>query len=257
MRVEGKNRCLCSANWCKASMNGDRRLAYCRELRLTADLRSRPEVSREQKGKAVVKREYYSLLECVRKLQKNYRVYLQEIEICGKNDPALAVLKVFLQNYGEIAAQFNERWKEFPLFYFQKVLQAAYRKPLPDSTWLMLKKGVGRADVAVDRNTAFIAGKNADNTLFCYRSNEDISVVSMELERVYSYLLERDEGRFPAARLGYVTAILHRSVEFDGPECPQMLFGGRIAGLSLWDCWWNLPCCFCGRDAGMFPLRFA
>lgn len=121
----------------------DRRLAYCRELRLTADLRSRPEVSREQKGKAVVKREYYSLLECVRKLQKNYRVYLQEIEICGKNDPALAVLKVFLQNYGEIAAQFNERWKEFPLFYFQKVLQAAYRKPLPDSTWLMLKKGWG------------------------------------------------------------------------------------------------------------------
>lgn len=210
----------------------DRRLAYCRELRLTADLRSRPEVSREQKGKAVVKREYYSLLECVRKLQKNYRVYLQEIEICGKNDPALAVLKVFLQNYGEIAAQFNERWKEFPLFYFQKVLQAAYRKPLPDSTWLMLKKGVGRADVAVDRNTAFIAGKNADNTLFCYRSNEDISVVSMELERVYSYLLERDEGRFPAARLGYVTAILHRNVEFDGPECPQMLFGGENSWLE-------------------------
>lgn len=53
-----------------------KRLAYCRELRLTVDLRTRPEVSKALKGKAVVKKEYYSLLECVRKLQKNYRVYL-------------------------------------------------------------------------------------------------------------------------------------------------------------------------------------
>lgn len=209
----------------------DKRLAYCRDLCLTADLRTRPGVEQGQKEKAVIKKEYYSLLECVRKLQKNYNVYLQEIEVSGKNDPALAVLKVFLQNYGEIVAQFNDRWKELPLFYFQKVLQAAYRKPEPDSTWLVLKKGIGSADVTVEKNTAFVAGKNADNTLFCYRSDENISVVSMEIERIHSYLLERDSGRFPAARLGYVTAILHNDIQLDG-ECPQVLFGGGNSRLE-------------------------
>lgn len=210
----------------------DKRLAYCRDLRLTADLRTRPEVDQGLKGKDIVKKEYYSLLECVRKLQKNYRIYLQEIETSGKNDPAIAVLKVFLQNYGEIAAQFNNRWKEFPLFYFQNVLRAAYRKPVPDSTWLVLKKGAGSADVAVEKNTAFVAGKNADNTLFCYRSNEDISVVSMEIGRIYSYLLERDAGRFPAARLGYVTAILRNDIQLDDPEHPRALFGGEGSRLE-------------------------
>lgn len=209
-----------------------KRLAYCRELRLTADLRTHPEVSKALKGKAVVKKEYYSLLEGVRKLQKNYRVYLQEIESSGKNDPALAVLKVFVQNYGEIAANFNDRWKEFPLFYLERVLHAAYRKPSSDSTWLVLKKGIGTGDVTVAKNTAFIAGKNADNTLFCYRSNEDISVVSLELERLCSYLLERDTGRFPAARLGYVTAILHREIHLHDRERPQELFGGKNSRLE-------------------------
>ena len=209
----------------------DKRLSYCRDLRLTADLRARPSVGKMKTDQAIIKKEYYSLLECVRKLQGNYPVYLREIENYGKNDPALAVLKVFLQNYGEIATQFNDRWKEFPLFYFQKVLQAAYRRPVPDSTWLVLKKGVGSAAVAVEKNTAFVAGKNADNTSFCYRSNEDISVVSMEIERVYSYLLERDAGRFPAARLDYVTAILRNDIQL-GRDCPQALFGGENSRLE-------------------------
>lgn len=211
----------------------DRRLAYCRELRLTKELRARPLVrAGNSTGLAGIKKEYYSLLECVRKLQQNYDVYLEGIGTSGKNDPAIAVLKVFLQNYSEVAACFNERWSSLPSFYFEKILHAGFRKPLPDVTWLVLKKGTGDTDVKVDEGTAFIAGKNSDNTLFCYRSSREVTIGDMEIERMYSYFLERDPGRFPAARLDYVTAILRNEIDVQNVGTPQALFGGKESRLE-------------------------
>lgn len=206
----------------------DRRLAYCRDLRLTLDLRARPDLSQTNGiDRDTVKKEYYSLLEVVRKLQQNYDVYLEGIEVSGKNDPALAVLKVFLQNYGEITARFNNRWGDFPSFYFENILHAGYRKPEPDSAWLVLEKGSGDADVTVGKNTAFVAGKNEDNTPFCYRSVKDVVVGEMEVEQIYSYFLEKDGGRFPAARLDYVTAILRNEIQVCDLQHPHVLFGGE------------------------------
>lgn len=213
----------------KTKLDGwDRRLAYCRDLRLTLDLRLRPALSEVgQADRYTVKKEYYSLLEIVRKLQQNYDVYLKEIENSGKNDPALAVLKVFLQNYGEITTRFNERWANIPSFYFEKILHAGFRKPEPDVTWLVLKKSAGDADVTVKKNTAFIAGENEDNTPFCYRATKDVEVGDMEVEQIFSYFLEKDKGRFPAARLDYVTAILRNEIEVCDVEHPYVLFGGE------------------------------
>lgn len=205
----------------------DRRLAYCRDLRLTADLRSRPGLMGEGGGKEAVKKDYYGLLEVVRKLQGSYAVYLDDIERSGKNDPALAVLDMFLHNYCRVVSSFNARWKDFPDFYFERILHAGFKKPEADSVWVAFKRNPGVEDVEVPVGTGFVTGMNADNTPFCYRSREAVTVDRMEIGRVFSYYLERDEERFPAARVKGVTAILRNEMEVCNPEHPQVLFGGE------------------------------
>ena len=71
-----------------------------------------------------------------------------------------------------------------------------------------------------------MAGKNPDGSPFCYRSVEDLTVGDLEIARVYSYLLERDPGRFPAARMGYVTKILKKEIGICNAGTPRELFGG-------------------------------
>lgn len=203
-----------------------KRLAYCRELRLTHDLWGWMVGKGELLDRAALKKKYYSLLEIVRRLQRGYDVYFEEIVGWGKNDPAMAVLVTFLRNYGEVAARFNARWEELPAFFFEKILRVDTRKPVPDKTWLTLLKNPGVADVPVEKGTAFVAGKLADGSLFCYRSTERIRVEDIQLGCCRSYLLEKDRGRFPAARLGYVTAVLGNELDLAMKGEPQEMFGG-------------------------------
>lgn len=202
------------------------RLIHYPRLQLTQDLSSGTELRLPEEPSDVegLKRLFYSLLETVRKLQIRFDVYLQEIRKCGENDPALALLDVFLRHYGEIAARFNACWKEWPSFYFQHVLHAVCRGIVPDHTWLTFEKVPGAGNVIVPEGTAFVAGKNGDGTPVCYRSTEEIPVNEIRLEKIKSFFLEKDPERYPAAHLNFVTAVSENKIDTDWTGKPRKLF---------------------------------
>lgn len=198
-------------NWCG-------RLGWGIAEELAADLR---EIDTEQQqGKAL----FYTLLEGIRRLQVNDKAYLDAIEIKGQMDPALALLLVFVRNFGKIAARFNDRWSGLADLYLEKVLHVRPRGVVPDRVWLSLNRVAGKEDVMVKKGTAFMAAGQ-----LCYRSAEDCCVGEMRPGRIISLLLESDPEWQPAADMGFTTGIWKKELSCGGSESGEQLFGGKDA----------------------------
>lgn len=215
-----KELCRCLEDW-------EKRLVYYPGLLLTQDLKGRAKfpVPEATERLRTVKQSFYGVLETVRMLQANEEHYLQEIRSCGENDPALALLDVFLRHYGEVAACFNRRWDGWAGFYFRRVLRACCRDAVADRTWLAFGRMPGGGEVIVPGGTAFTAGRNEEGKPVCYRSLETVRVEEGTLERVRTFYPEKDPDRFPAARLGFVTSVWEQRLQPEGSG-PQRLFGG-------------------------------
>lgn len=205
------------------------RLAYYPHLQLTQDLRTRMRFPVPEGGEdaETVKKLFYGFLEIIRGLQAGYGRYLKEIRSSGKNDAGVALLDVFLQHYCGVVSRFNKRWAEWPDFYFRRILHSCCREIRPDSVWLSFTRMPGDGEVTVAEGTGFIAGKNGDGKPVCYRSVEGIRVENTGLAEVRSFYMEKDAERFPAARLGFVTAISEKVVDPEEQE-PQLLFGDAL-----------------------------
>lgn len=207
----------------------EKRMIYYPDLKLAAVLKNRKrwKIVPEEEGKKKLKRIFYSLLETVRELQESYDVYLEEIRNCGKNDPSVALLDVFLRNYSEIIGRFNARWEEWPSFYYRRILHAHCRGILPDHTWLNFQKMPGAEPIVIPKGTGFIAGKNADGSLVYYQSEETITVSDIRLCKIRTFYPEKDQERYPAARLGFVTAVLGKELDVESGKKASRLFGGE------------------------------
>lgn len=202
------------------------RLVHYPQLKLSVELSSRVKSSIPT-GKGELKRMFYTLLEILRKLQLNYGQYLQEIRACEKNDPGMALLDIFLRYYEEIAGRFNARWQEWPDFYFREILHASCRGIVPDHIWLAFTSVPGAGGVRIEKGTAFVAGKGREGMPVCYKSVEDVVVGDIKLMHLYTYFLEKDEVRFPAARLNFVTGVFQNTIEVEKTGLPQKLSGGK------------------------------
>ncbi len=200
------------------------RLVYYPRLQLAKDLSSRTKF-RLPEEKDELKKSFYALLGTVRKLQVNYERYREEIRTCGENDPAAALLDSFLRNYEEIANRFNARWQTWPDFYFREILHAGCRGIVPDWVWLSVVRVPGSGCVVIPEATAFVAGKNKGGGAVCYRSVEEVVVEDMKLAQLRSFFQEKDGERYPAARLGFVTAISQNTIDLEDIGDHQKLFG--------------------------------
>lgn len=130
---------------------------------------------------------FYKILESLRVLQNNAGAYTDDMENAGEIDPSMALILVFVDNYGNIATQFNKRWEELPLFYIEKILHVHPRGYVPDRTWLVLTPGEQTTNLLIPSDTAFIAGKQADDTPVIYRNKKDCFISRMQLRSVLAY----------------------------------------------------------------------
>lgn len=233
------------------------RMVYYPHLSLSKDLSSRVRFGVGKEGNAVWRRRtFYGLLETIRGLQVGYGRYLEEIRACGENDSALALLDVFLRNYGEIARRFNRRWDDWPSFYFRSVLHAACRGIVPDRTWLTFEKVPGSGRVTVEAGTAFRAGLNRDGSPVFYRTVERIGVEEMRLERICSFFPERDGERYPAARLGFVTSVWRNGLSAETEGGARLLFGGETKERPLMGLLVESPMWVAGEGKRMLTVAF-
>lgn len=198
-------------NWCG-------RLGWGIAEELAAGLRELDTGQQQDKAR------FYTLLEGIRRLQMNDKEYLDAIELKGQMDPAMALLLVFVRNFGKIAARFNDRWGSLADLYLEEILHVRPRRVVLDRVWLSLNRIAGMEDITVKERTAFVtAGK------LCYRSVEDCCVGEIRLGRIVSLLLESDPEWQPAADMGFTTGIWKKEFSCGGNESGEQLFGGKDA----------------------------
>lgn len=159
-------------------------------------------------GKFKPQQLFYFLLQAIRNFQSNYNFLLQELLQSGTTDPSFAVLLAFINNYGQIASRFNDRWKEYPEFYLQNVLQVKPDDAYPDNAWFLVEKEKDRNHAIVPPDTGFITKIQQNEQVIRYKTLHGHVVNNMQLISVTSLVQEKNKEKFPACKLKYVTTIL-------------------------------------------------
>lgn len=167
---------------------------------------------------------FYGMLSVVKSLQQQCDVVLEELLSRGNLDPAFAVGVVFLQNYSEVVKRFNQRWEMLPAFYYERILQEKCRPVSPERVWLSLQKGEGEENIRVEAGTRLLGITGEQRCL--YQTRQPIAVTALQLAKLMTVFAEEDEERFPAARLGFVTAVKEKEISVAG-DLPASLFAGK------------------------------
>lgn len=159
---------------------------------------------RERKFAGDFQHHFHLLLQdTVRLLQGRKDVYRDELNVSGRMDPSLAVLVAFLHNYQKIASAFNLRWQNLPLLYIREILKVS---PQPEK--------LPAGGLSLENLTEEVTGG-------------DMKVCDVQMVR-----LERNQERYPAATLGYVTSIVQHSLKGEIPA--DVLIGIEIGSRLLW-----------------------
>ena len=149
---------------------------------------------------------YLLLLASIQLLKDKREVYREEIYSFGKMDPSLAVIVAFLNNYREIAGEFNKRWKSLPMFYLNEILKAVPRKEKAGSTWFSFEKTPAGGEVRIPKNTYIELP--SDGQVAGFKLNEDIQLTRMSAVKIEKIIQEKNAERYPEAAMNYTTAIV-------------------------------------------------
>lgn len=166
---------------------------------------------------------FYFLLRYIRSIQKEYDRLLEDLLHNGANDPSLAVLMATIKNYQYLVRKFNDRWKQYPLFYLEKILQAEARKEILPRAWFIVRKNPETACHVLPEQTGFIATISAQLPPVCYRSRQTYYLNNMQFSRIYSLLLDKNKEKYPASQLNYVTSVLQKELN----HCIEVLPEGE------------------------------
>ena len=191
-----------------------------RQIWLAAGKRNRE----ENRSDDFSRRFYLLLLASVRLLQSKCELYREEIYSSGKMDPSLAIIVAFLHNYGEIAGDFNRRWRTLPMFYLDEILKAVRKKQFDGITWLTFESTSVGMGTVLHQDTYLKVDK--DKLASGYKLLSDVRLTQMSLAGITVVVVEKNKERYPEAALEYVTAVKQRVV-------PDRTYSSVPIGLCL------------------------
>ncbi|MEL1242802.1 baseplate J/gp47 family protein [Flavobacterium sp. DGU11] len=148
----------------------------------------------------------------------------------GYMEPSQALLLIFIENLHHTTAQFNEKWKEYPVWYMESILKA---KPLPmkgNKVWLSFSKKPFE-NVTVKEDTRFVTVNKEDKPLY-YKLKEDIELLDTVVEKAYMLSLEKDRNRYPESHFDFVTGLRLQEV-IAGQAGPKATPKLRTIGVKL------------------------
>lgn len=185
-------------------------------------------IKRLTKGKkiSVLDTQKNALIEQTIQISKNVRYYSHQYKQQGnfgdlikelkshkedeKQEPSIALIRIFLENLEKISCKFNERWRNYPEWYLENVLKV---KPLPkegNKIWVTLQKS--HSDhITINKDMRFITHNDQQQTLY-YSPTEDLELSNTTLEKAYIVNLEKDVYKVPENSLNMVTSLNVRDI---------------------------------------------
>lgn len=170
---------------------------------------------------------FYSLQTCFNEIRNKQDYYLERIKETGQTDPSLALLIVFLQNYGNVTGMFNENFRQLPAFYLNRILQSQPRPVQPDRTRLAFTLLPNVNETMIPANTRFIAGKTAEGANLYYRIPHDFLINPLRIAEIYSLFLEEKKHCIPfllPKDETIVTSVRSKRIPVQFPVFPHPFF---------------------------------
>lgn len=130
------------------------------------------------------KRSYSRMLHTLTSIQRNADYYLEQAEDSGDTDGALALLLVYLKNYGSVAKAFNKRLGVLPELYRRDILHVASQQAVQDSTYLVIASAIGKSGFTIPKAQPFLAGQNAKGEDLVYQTVKEEYISPMRCEAV-------------------------------------------------------------------------
>ncbi len=197
---------------------------------------ARPQQPQHRRGGAPDEenRPYFRMLGAVEDIQRHGGEYLARIEEGGDLDPALALLLVFVRNYGDLAARFNRRFGEWAACYRKNILNDTPKAAVPDEAILLVEpdREKGPAHFALPAGTQFLAGKNADGTERIYATAEKEQFVRARVRSLRA--LTSDDGRVYVRAVGEGAPGADRPLFATGhPAAVPLEYGWLLASRSF------------------------
>ena len=115
--------------------------------------------------------DYYRMFRTITAIQSNIKLYIQQVEQNGDTEPALALLLVFLRNYGQIVESFNQQFAELPAIYYKNILHCVPKASVPDNVYLVVNPVKGNNGFSLPIGTSFTVDEN-----LVYKTTQEESV---------------------------------------------------------------------------------
>lgn len=157
-------------------------------------------------------------------------------------EPSQALLYTFIHQLHKLTEQFNERWKEIPYWYLEKILNVKEEDITPDHTYITFHKNVPNK-ILVKHGTGFTWDNSDPNNIIYYRLQESLRINNINVDEIYSLYFGRNPDVFPANLVNSQTfikiknlreAVHENSMLFDVDEkSSESALGLCIASPSL------------------------
>ncbi|NKB82605.1 MAG: hypothetical protein GKS05_12110 [Nitrospirales bacterium] len=148
---------------------------------------------------------FYAFFHAVLYLQSVTAVYMQQTLRGQTHDPSVGLLMTFLKLFGDAQERINTFSQRHLNFYYQTLLKASPRDPLPDSADLVLETDAGAREVFIPKGTEFSGGKDLAGKELVYEAESNIVVTDAKIQSLATLFFERNRLISPEAELQYVT----------------------------------------------------
>ncbi len=140
----------------------------------------------------------------------------------GNMEPAQALLYTFIRQLHDTGQDFNNRWRNFPDWYIDKILKVKAPRLHPDSAWVAFTKNIPD-DVFIAGGTELTFSDADSESRILYRLVDDMTVSGVTVEKLKTLYFEHNPSISPARELGVLSSVQMRDVFKDFRE-GQMLF---------------------------------
>lgn len=151
---------------------------------------------------------FYALFNVISYLKTITPFYLQQSLGSQAHDPATGLFMAFLKLYERAQQRLNRFTERHLDFYYQQLLKATARGPLPESLYLCVApEVVGEQRVLIRQGSEFSAGKDSALQEIIYRADDDLWVSDARVTSLCTLYLQRDALLSPEYELEYVSRI--------------------------------------------------
>lgn len=131
------------------------------------------------------------MLQVLRNIHRRSNGYILMIEKGGNLDPALALLLIFIRNYGAIVGRFNAQFQRLSEFYHKEILHTKDKKVVQDSMYIVVTPE--QSSFSLPKGFAFSVEQDGSDTERIYRTIKSEWLTTGRIDKISSVFCDHGD----------------------------------------------------------------